>query len=100
MGRGKRVIWKFFQQEIVNHIDMDMDVKILGTGCSKCKTLEELTREVVKENGIEANITKVEDIMEIMKYNIMATPALVVNEKVVSKGRIPSADEIKQFLTR
>jgi hypothetical protein len=54
---------------------------------------------VVKDNGIDANITKVEDIVEIMKYNIMNTPALVVNEKVVSKGRIPSIEEIKQFLT-
>ena len=77
-----------------------MEVKILGTGCSRCKTLEELTRNVVKDNGIEANVTKIEDIVEIMKYNIMTTPALVINEKVVSKGRIPSADEIKQFLTK
>jgi small redox-active disulfide protein 2 len=76
-----------------------MEIKILGTGCSRCKTLEEITRKVVKDNGIEANITKVEDIVEIMKYNIMATPALVINEKVVAKGRIPSALEIKQFLT-
>jgi small redox-active disulfide protein 2 len=77
-----------------------MDIKILGTGCSKCKTLEELTRKVVKDNGIDANITKVEDIIEIMKYNIMSTPALVIDEKVVTKGRIPSVDEIKQLLTR
>jgi small redox-active disulfide protein 2 len=77
-----------------------MEIKVLGAGCSKCKTLEELTRKVVKDNQIEAKITKVEDIVEIMKYNIMATPALVVNEKVVSKGRIPSAEEIKQFLTQ
>ena len=76
-----------------------MNIKILGTGCPKCKTLEEITRKVVKDNGIDASITKVEDIVEIMKYNIMTTPALVVNEKVVSKGRIPSVDEIKQFLT-
>ena len=76
-----------------------MEIKILGTGCPKCKTLEELTRKVVKDNGIDATITKVEDIVEIMKFNIMTTPALVVNEKVVAKGRIPSADEIKQFLT-
>ncbi len=52
-----------------------MEIKILGTGCPKCKTLEEITRKVVKENGIVANITKVEDIVEIMKYNIMTTPA-------------------------
>jgi small redox-active disulfide protein 2 len=76
-----------------------MEIKILGTGCPKCKTLEEITRKVVKDNGIDAKITKVEDIIEIMKYNIMVTPALVVNEKVVAKGRIPSVDEIKQFLT-
>jgi small redox-active disulfide protein 2 len=77
-----------------------MEIKVLGPGCPKCKTLEALTRKVVAENGINATVTKVEDIMEIMKYNIMSTPALVVDEKVVAKGRIPSADEIKQFLTR
>ena len=77
-----------------------MDIKILGTGCPKCKTLEKLTREVVEQNGFTATITKVEDIMDIMKYNIMATPALVVNEKVEIKGRVPSADEIKQVLSK
>ena len=77
-----------------------MEIKILGTGCSKCKTLEKLTREVVEQNGIEATIVKEEDIMQIMKYGVMATPALVVNEKVEIKGRIPSAEEIKNVLTR
>jgi small redox-active disulfide protein 2 len=77
-----------------------MEIKILGTGCPKCKTLEKLTREVVAKNGIDATITRVEDITEIMKYRIMATPALVVNEKVEIKGRIPSADEIKQVLSK
>ena len=77
-----------------------MEIKILGTGCPKCKTLEKLTREVVVKNGIDATITKVDDITEIMKYHIMATPALVVNEKVEIKGRVPSADEIKQILSR
>lgn len=77
-----------------------MEIKILGPGCPKCKTLEKLTREVVEKNGIDATITKVEDIMEIMKYGIMTTPALVVNEKVEIKGRVPSADEIKQVLTK
>jgi small redox-active disulfide protein 2 len=76
-----------------------MEIKILGTGCAKCKTLEEVTRKVVKDNSIDASITKVEDIVEIMKFNIMTTPALVVNGKVVSKGRIPSVDELKQFLS-
>jgi small redox-active disulfide protein 2 len=77
-----------------------MEIKILGTGCPRCKTLEEITRKVVKDNAIDATVTKVEDIMEIMKYNIMTTPALVVNGKVVAKGRIPSVEEIKQFLTK
>jgi small redox-active disulfide protein 2 len=77
-----------------------MEIKVLGTGCSKCKTLEEITRKVVRENGIDATIIKVDDIVEIMKFNIMTTPALVVNGKVVSKGRIPSVEEIKQFLIK
>jgi small redox-active disulfide protein 2 len=77
-----------------------MEIKILGTGCAKCKTLERLTREVVEKNGIQATITRVEDITEIMKYHIMATPALVVNEKVEIKGRVPSASEIKEVLSK
>jgi small redox-active disulfide protein 2 len=76
-----------------------MEIKILGTGCAKCKTLEQLTRDVVNKNGIDATITKVDDIMEIMKYNVMTTPALVIDGKVVVKGRVPSAEEIKQLLT-
>jgi small redox-active disulfide protein 2 len=77
-----------------------MEIKILGPGCPKCKSLEKLTREVVEKNGINATITKVEDIMEIMKYGVMSTPALVVDEKVIVKGRVPSSDEIKQLLTK
>jgi small redox-active disulfide protein 2 len=77
-----------------------MEIKILGTGCPKCKTLEKLTREVVEQNGIDATVTKVEDIYQIMKYGVMTTPALVVDEKVVIKGRIPSSDEIRQILTK
>jgi small redox-active disulfide protein 2 len=77
-----------------------MEIKILGTGCPKCKTLEKLTRDVVEQNSIDATVTKVEDIMEIMKYGVMTTPALVVNGKVEIKGRVPSSDEIKQVLTR
>ena len=77
-----------------------MEIKILGTGCPKCKTLEKITREVVEQNGIDASITKVENIMEIMKYGVMTTPALVVNGKVEIKGRVPSSDEIKQVLIK
>jgi small redox-active disulfide protein 2 len=77
-----------------------MDIKILGPGCSKCKNLDKLTREVVEKNGINATITKVEDIMEIMKYGVISTPALIVDEKVILKGRVPSSDELKQLLTK
>jgi small redox-active disulfide protein 2 len=77
-----------------------MEIKILGTGCPKCVTLEKLTREVVEKNGIQATILKVDDIQEIMKYHIMSTPALVVNEKVEIKGRVPSASEIKEVLSK
>ena len=76
-----------------------MNIQILGTGCPKCKSLENATREVVSQNGIEATITKVEDIVEIMKFNIMTTPALVIDGKVVVKGRVPSKNELKEILT-
>ena len=76
-----------------------MEIKVLGTGCAKCKSLEKATREVVEQNGIDATITKVEDIMEIMKFNVMTTPALVVDGKVVLKGRVPSNSELKEILT-
>lgn len=77
-----------------------MEIKVLGTGCPKCKTLEKTTREVISEMNIEANISKVEDIMKIMEYGVMHTPALVVNEKVVFSGRVPSANEIKELITK
>ena len=78
----------------------NMEIKILGPGCTKCKTLEQLTRDVVSKNGIDATIIKIDDIMEIMKYNIITTPALVIDGRVVVKGRVPSAEEIKQLLTK
>jgi small redox-active disulfide protein 2 len=76
-----------------------MNIQVLGTGCAKCKSLEKATREVVSQNNIDATITKVEDIVEIMKFNIMTTPALVVDGKVVLKGRVPSNEELKEILT-
>jgi small redox-active disulfide protein 2 len=77
-----------------------MEIKILGPGCPNCKTLDKITREVIEKNSISATVTKVEDIMEIMKYGVLSTPALVVDGKVVVKGRVPSSDEIKQLLTK
>ena len=76
-----------------------MEIKILGPGCPKCKTLEKLTREVVEQNSIDATVTKVDDIVEIMNYGVMTPPALVVDGKVVVKGRIPSAEEIRKLIT-
>lgn len=76
-----------------------MTIHILGTGCSKCKQLEKNAREAVAQAGIDATIIKVEDIMEIMAFKVMTTPALVVDGNVVVKGRVPSSEEIKKLLT-
>ncbi|NCB19850.1 MAG: thioredoxin family protein [Bacteroidia bacterium] len=75
-----------------------MEIKILGTDCAKCKTTQMIVEKVVAENGVDAQISKVEDIMDIMKYNVIATPAVVVNEVVKIKGRVPSESEVKQAL--
>ncbi len=77
-----------------------MEIKVLGTGCTKCKKLENLTREIVAENGIDATVTKVEDIMEIMQFGVMTTPAIVIDGQVAVKGRVPSADEIKKLIMK
>jgi len=76
-----------------------MEIKILGTGCTKCTTLYNLTCEAVSELGITADIEKVEDIVRIMGYRVMQTPALVINGKVVLNGRVPSAKELKELLS-
>lgn len=76
-----------------------MEIKVLGTGCAKCKKLEQMAKQTVEEMGIEANIEKVEDIYIIMQYGVMRTPGLVVNEKLVLSGRLPKAGEIKELLT-
>jgi small redox-active disulfide protein 2 len=73
-------------------------IKVLGTGCPKCKYFENAVKEVVAQEGIEATISKVDDIMEIMRYGVMATPALVVDEKVVLKGKVPTNEELKKLL--
>ncbi len=79
---------------------MKIIVRILGSGCTKCKNLEQTTREVVRENYMDAEVLKVEDIVQIMNYGVMTTPALVVNEKVVVTGRVPSKVEIKSLLEK
>jgi small redox-active disulfide protein 2 len=77
-----------------------MEIKILGPGCPNCKSLDELTRKVVEDANLDANITKVEDIIEIMNYGIMSTPAIIVDNEVVLKGRVPSESELKKLLIK
>ena len=77
-----------------------MDIKILGTGCPKCKALEKAATDAVAQSGLDATVSKVEDIMEIMQFGVMTTPALVVDGKVLIKGRVPSTDEIKNLITK
>jgi len=75
-----------------------MKIEILGTGCTKCKTLYENTKSAVQEKGIEAEIVKVEDIPSIMKYGVMSTPALVVDGQVKFSGKVASVAEIMGIL--
>jgi len=75
-----------------------MKIKVLGSGCPNCKVLEANTKKALEELKIKADVEKVTDITKIMEYGVMSTPALVVNEKVVSYGRVLSPDEIKKLL--
>lgn len=76
-----------------------MEIKVLGTGCAKCKSLEKVTRKAVEELNLEATVEKVEDIQKIMEYAVMRTPALVINERVVMSGQLPKISELKEVLT-
>lgn len=75
------------------------DIKVLGPGCPKCKVMYNNVLEAVNQLGIEANVTKIEDIMEIMKYNVLSTPVLMVNEVAKIKGRSADLEEIKRILS-
>jgi len=77
-----------------------MKLEILGTGCAKCVKLEELTKKAVQELGIEAEVTKVKDIKDIMNYGVMITPALVVDGAVKVAGKVPSVEDIKKLITK
>jgi len=77
---------------------LKMTIKILGTGCSKCKKLEDTVREVMQKNNIQGEIIKVTQLDDIMKYGIMMTPGLVINEKVKSYGNIPKEEQILEWL--
>lgn len=75
-----------------------MEIKVLGSGCSRCKKAFELVNKVVKDNGLDATVEYIDDIMKIMEYNVMSTPAIVVNNEVKIKGSLPSESEIKKIL--
>jgi small redox-active disulfide protein 2 len=75
-----------------------MIIKVLGSGCTNCKTLEKRTQEAVASLHVPAMVEKVQDIMQIAAYGILRTPGLVINEKVVSSGRVPTVEEIKEMI--
>ena len=75
-----------------------MEVKVLGPGCAKCKSTYAVVEKVIKENNLDAILTKVDDIVEMMSYNILSTPAVVVNGEVRIKGHVPSVNEVKEAL--
>ena len=77
-----------------------MVIKILGTGCSKCDKLEKNLKSVLGELDIEASIEKVEELKEIVRYGVMTTPALVIDDKVVSVGKVLSTKDLKKLLSR
>jgi small redox-active disulfide protein 2 len=76
-----------------------MEIKVLGGGCANCKRLEKITQQALAELGVEATVTKVTDFSEIMAYEILTTPGLVIDEKVVSSGRVPSKAEVTSMIT-
>ena len=75
-----------------------MIIKVLGSGCAKCKKLEEQARKAIENSGVEVTVEKVTDIKKIMEYGVMMTPGLVIDEKVVSTGRVLSAKDIEKLL--
>ena len=76
-----------------------MEIKVLGTGCSKCKALEKVAKEAAAEAGIKATVAKVQNMTEIMQYGVMTTPALVIDGQVVLKGKVPTVIELKELFT-
>lgn len=77
-----------------------MEIIVLGTGCSSCKSLFETVKQAVAELGIEASVVKEEDLMKIMAYNVMRLPALVIDQKVVSSGKKLSLSDVKELLNK
>ncbi|MFW6069271.1 MAG: thioredoxin family protein [Chloroflexota bacterium] len=76
-----------------------LEIKVLGPGCPNCAKVEDVAKRVVANLGIEAQIVKITDTMEIMNYNVLPTPGLVINDKLFAAGRIPSATEVTSWVT-
>ena len=76
-----------------------MNIKVLGPGCARCDQLKKVTREVVRELGIDATVEEVKDIKQIMEYPILTTPGLVVNEELVCSGKVPTKAEVTRLIT-
>lgn len=74
-------------------------IKVLGPGCAKCKITYNNAVEAIKQSGVEAEVEKIEDIEEMMKYNVLTTPVLMIDEVIKVKGRVADVNEIKQLLT-
>ncbi|MFC1912548.1 thioredoxin family protein [Chloroflexota bacterium] len=76
-----------------------MKIKVLGPGCARCHQVEQTTQEVIQELGIDAEIEYVKDLKKIMEYPILTTPGLVIDEKLVCSGRVPSKTEVSTYIT-
>lgn len=84
----------------ITNLRITMEIKVLGTGCTKCQHVHKNVLDAVAELEIKADVTKVEDIMEIMQYGVAATPAVIIDGEIIAKGRIITKNEIKDYLTK
>lgn len=84
--------------ETVANASSIKEIKVLGPGCARCKSTFAVVDKMVKESGLGISVVKVDDINEIMRYNIMSTPAIVVDDKVVMKGKVPTESEVRRIL--
>ncbi|MDD3325577.1 MAG: thioredoxin family protein [Zoogloea sp.] len=75
-----------------------LSIKVLGPGCANCRKLEEIAREAVASLGVDAEISKVTDMQQIIAYDVLKTPGLVINEKLVSSGRIPTPQTVAEWI--
>ena len=86
--------------EITKYKIQAMNIKILGTGCTNCKNLEKVTIKALAELDINADVEKVEDIQRIISYGVMSTPALIINNQIAVKGRVPNLTELKEIIKK